>query len=313
MGGCYYNHVNALSENLCLLLHTPAVRDLAWACFTPPLLHSAELACRERLANADLPLTPARCDWLQSLDRQPKALLQHLQKLHNQRLGLYFEALWQFFLQQDPEVELLAHNLPVRDGGRTVGEFDCLYFCHRRQRPIHLELAVKFYLRDDSTNSPAAMRWLGPNARDRLDLKLNRLLEHQVLLSRHPLGQEVLAGIGIEDPLLELEMKGRLYQPLASNGPPPPAYNTRQPLQQWSRAGEHWDTSLASDETFLPLRRDQWLAPALAEESPTQDAGALRAMLADKAPGRALQVAVLDTQGCERRRLFLVADAWPHL
>ena len=112
---------------------TPAVRDLAWACFSPPLLHNDQLlADPGGLTNCYLELTPQRRDWLAALDRDPSALLEHLAVNAPRRLGLYFERLWHFFLQADPAVELLAHNLPVRDGGVTLGEFDCLYYCRRR-------------------------------------------------------------------------------------------------------------------------------------------------------------------------------------
>ncbi|WP_265309277.1 DUF1853 family protein, partial [Pseudomonas aeruginosa] len=41
-------------------------------------------------------------------------------------LGLYYEHLWQFALEQAPDVRLIAANLPVRDGGHTLGELDLL-------------------------------------------------------------------------------------------------------------------------------------------------------------------------------------------
>ena len=110
------------------IYQTRAVRDLAWACFSPALLHSNVLADADQdIANCGLSLSPAREQWLMEIDRHPEELLRHLSKLHNKRLGLYFESLWHFFLQQDPQVDLIAHNLAVRTPHKTVGEFDCLY------------------------------------------------------------------------------------------------------------------------------------------------------------------------------------------
>jgi hypothetical protein len=307
--------VNALAENFYLPLRTPAVRDLAWACFTPSLLISTELPCTETINNAALPLTAARKAWLHDLDLHPGALLDHLDQRQGKRLGLYFESLWHFFLQQDPEVELIAHNLPVRDGGRTVGEFDCIYHCHRRDRAVHLELALKFYLHrgyQDGADAAAYESWLGPNTLDRLDLKLQRLLTHQVLLSRDPLGAEVLAGLGVTDPLLELEMKGRLYQPPGIAIPEPAGYNPTVPMHHWCRLQQEWAPAAAGSDKLLPLHREQWLAPVLADKNAPTECATLRAMLSADQHGRPAQAAVIDADGNERHRLFIVPDAWPH-
>lgn len=241
--------------------------------------------------------------------------MDHLDQRRGKRLGLYFESLWHFLLQQDPAVELIAHNLPVRDGARTVGEFDCIYYCHTRQRAVHLELAVKFYLHrgyQDGADAAAYENWLGPNTRDRLDLKLQRLLTHQVLLSRDPLGAEVLAGLGVTDPLLELEIKGRLYHPLGIEIPKPAGYNPTVPMHHWCRLKQDWAPAAEGSDKLLPLQREQWLAPVLADGSASRECATLRAMLSADQHGRPEQFAVIDADGNERHRLFIVADAWPH-
>ena len=155
---------------------TREVRDLAWACFAPPLLVTRELGVHAAGAgNCAFPLSGGRQLWLEKLDRDATPLLEHLSSIRSQRLGLYFESLWHFFLAQDEEVDLVARNLPVNRDGRTIGEFDCLYFCRRRNCHVHLELAVKFYLGWPTQTEPGdtslASEWLGPNARDRLDIK----------------------------------------------------------------------------------------------------------------------------------------------
>ncbi|MEQ8803961.1 MAG: DUF1853 family protein, partial [Haliea sp.] len=140
-------HLPETSQELVALeLTNPRVRDLAWACLGPPLLQMETLKSASGVTTASLTLTAARARWLQQLDRQPQPLLTWLEARPATRLGLYFEHLWHFFLQQDSATELIAHNLPLSSNGRTVGEFDCLYYCHERRRPVHLELAVKFYL-----------------------------------------------------------------------------------------------------------------------------------------------------------------------
>ncbi len=74
-------------------------------------------------------------------------------------------------------MRLIAANLPVRDGGHTLGELDLLL---RDDDGIHhLELAIKLYLGP----SPAPATGSGPAARDRLSRKLEHLCRHQLPLA----------------------------------------------------------------------------------------------------------------------------------
>jgi hypothetical protein len=295
------------------------VRDLAWACFSPPLLLSQSL--QDGIGNARFPLTTQRRAWLERLDRDPRPLQEHLSQLRSQRLGLYFESLWQFFLSSDPEVKLIAHNLPVYGDDRTLGEFDCIYYCRRRHRPIHLELAVKFYLGaphiDPSEETSDWRNWLGPNTRDRLDLKLSRLLEHQIRLSELPEAKAQLQRLGIDQPIREIEVKGYLFQPSGTVYPPPMAFNPEQKINTWLSIARLSSTlEKASNPGFMVLPRSHWLSPAKAD-------GLQAAWKADRLVDelsahfrdteRPLLVAGLDAQGNENERFFVTGAHWPNL
>lgn len=296
------------------------VRDLAWACFSPPLLQAGQLTDDgHNVAGCDLPLTPARRRWLQALDRDPAPLLAHLQRRPARRLGIYFEQLWQFFLAGDPAVELVAHNLPVREGGKTLGEFDCLYFCRERRRHYHLELAVKFFLghRAGTTGDTASHwhEWLGPDAEDRLDRKIHRLFRRQLTLGETAAAREPLSRLGITSPVPELAFKGQLFQGWADPLPPPFRYNRERRFGQWLRIGElEGFLAARSADAFLVLPRLRWLAPALAEPA---DRIYSRARLAKHlhchfaTTDRALLVASLDGGGGETGRFFVTAEHWP--
>lgn len=208
-------------EQWLISLQTPEVRALAWSCFGE---HWGELIAPHSQAAprpyqiADFELTAERRTWLEQLDQNPSPLLEHLaQRCRSSRLGLRFESYWHFFLVQDPNTELLAHNLAVHDvTGRTLGELDILYFCHEQEKTVHLELAVKFYLASQMQyqEKQALSQWLGPECRDRLDLKLGRLLQHQLPLIDTPVCQQAIAeaGIQLQGPIISaLWLKGRLF------------------------------------------------------------------------------------------------------
>lgn len=299
---------------------TQAVRDLAWACFSPELLHSWQLADDgQNVADCGLSLTPARARWLNTLDREPGVLLEQLAKKPGKRLGIYFEQLWQFFLEQDPAVDLVAHNLAVRDHGRTLGEFDIVYWCHQRQRHYHLELAVKFYLGKRLHTSVGTrsqwQEWLGPNSRDRLDLKLQQLLQHQIRLAEQPAARDCLAPLGVIDPVPEMAIKGYLFQSPLDPLPPPFGYNSQCPMQHWfalEAAGKQLGQIQA--EHYLLPEKARWLSPVQAHGN---DELLSRSELVERLQSlfsvspRAQLIAAINSAGAEVCRFFVTPDGWP--
>lgn len=299
---------------------TQAVRELAWACFSPPLLDCSLLGSpRGGVGDCELSITPQRRQWLSQLDRDPTALLDHLAKNPSPRLGIYFEQLWHFFLQQDAATELVAHNLAVREGGRTLGEFDCLYWCRERQRHIHLELAVKFFLGHSCETSNETQsqwkQWLGPNSKDRLDLKIAQLMQRQITLGEQPRAKEQLAELGIHSLQREVVIKGYLFQPLQHALPPPPGLNLQQALSQWLEITElaAYLQELAAT-AFLILDKPRWLAPARTDgQEPVLSRSRLQKALHSHFAQntRALLVSGLSPQGEELCRFFVVQQGWP--
>lgn len=282
-------------------IHTlkhPRVRELAWICFSEPIIHDpGALACK--VTAADFELHEARREALLALDMSPQPLLNHLEEnCRSRRLGLVFESYWHFFLQQDEETELIAHNLPVRDGGRTLGEFDVLYFCHRRQQAIHLELALKYFMATPQplqAGSPMS-QWLGPNSRDRLDIKWQRMRDHQLALPATPAGRAALNELGISEIAQEVAVKGWLF------------YHPERPVEAapinpahcrglWQTLGDFSEREQASDWRYLA--KPDWLADF-------SSATALEAKhwaLAEQRP------IMLINQAQERR--MVAPDTWP--
>ena len=301
---------------------TQQVRDLAWACFSPALLLTPELTGGgQRVDNCGLSLTPDRDTWLQTLDRNPGALLAHLANQRSHRLGIYFEHLWHFFLEQDPAVELLAHNLPIRHEGKTLGEFDCLYFCHTRQRVYHLELAVKFFLghrqftTDETTSS--LREWLGPSSDDRLDLKVAHLLQRQIRLGENPMAQQQLQDLGITDLHKEVEIKGQLFHSVADPLPAPNGFNPDlQPGHYVAISGLSGFLQAPGQSCFAgykDLPKTLWLSPVQVDPPTTLAPEAIISRLhhhfdQDK---RSQLVAALDHQGGEIHRFFVTPPNWP--
>jgi hypothetical protein len=96
----------------------------------------------------------------------------------NQRLGKLVEEFVFYQLQQLDAVTWICDTLQIQNGKRTVGEIDALYI--DEGRPIHLEIVYKFYLYDslENYNQPLAY-WIGPNRKDSLLYKLDKLHSKQ--------------------------------------------------------------------------------------------------------------------------------------
>jgi hypothetical protein len=169
----------ALAEALDTLLD-PSVRDLAWLLFAPRLLSESAFGSL---------LVPPPDDIvellrvLRELDADPAPLRASLAPLTTRRVGHYAERLVHYALSHLSSFTLIAANLPLRVGKQTVGEFDFLLEDPAGVR-LHWELAVKCYLRVEVPELDNALAsFVGPALGDRLDIKVQRLLAHQLPLS----------------------------------------------------------------------------------------------------------------------------------
>ena len=188
-----------------------SLRDFLWAISSPSLI-SPLVGWPTAF---DPALTRESQQRLQHTD--PRALDNHLAQRNTRFLGSYFEALWEFFFVQDPRFEVVARNLQIRDAHRTLGELDFVIYDRRTDKHLHLELAIKFYLGRREVNAlpytDGQHLWVGPQARDRLDIKVARTLEHQLTLSEHPLTKARLRELGVSTVEPQFVFKGYLFQP----------------------------------------------------------------------------------------------------
>jgi len=303
------------------------VRDLAWAIFSPPMVQ--QINTKPGTAHAPVfTLTPARHRWLAALDVDPAPLLDFLAVRKSRFLGVYFEALWRFFLAHDDEVTLLASNRQVIDEGRTVGEFDIFYRCHRRNVTVHLELAVKFYLGlpiYTDTDLQRSSSWLGPNCVDRLDLKIGHLRTHQLPLINHASAHDWLQQEQLLPNIQEVALHGYLYYPQAVIGSAPevtPAEASQQHLRSFWMRDDQLEEFLHANATrhskkYRIVPRLQWLCAHHVDDGEWQNFE-IFAQNIHKELGSALMQPVL----CEEtdigstlalRRFFVAPQDWPAL
>lgn len=99
----------------------------------------------------------------------------------NKRLGHLAEAFLRFQLQRQENIKILENNVQIQTRyRRTVGELD--FLLKYKNQFCHLENVYKFYLYDTKKNGNELDKLIGPNKRDWLMKKLEKLKRHQLPL-----------------------------------------------------------------------------------------------------------------------------------
>ncbi|MCH8550649.1 MAG: DUF1853 family protein [Natronospirillum sp.] len=226
----------------------PILRDLWWAVTSPcPLIPD----------RPELMHWPDDREALYAWLTTPQVatrLIARLQPMRHRRLGQYFEALWLSWLAEHPHWTVGLSHFPVRQQGRTLGEIDVIVRNQDSADWLHLELAVKFYLRINLPGVPSDAHWLGPGLQDSLQRKFRHMTNRQLPLGRHEL---VSAELGQAVARHRILLRGRFFEPL-------PTDTEQIRGSPVSDQQAHWCTlsacrALPERTRFLTLQRSQWL------------------------------------------------------
>ena len=178
----------------------------------------------------------------------------------NQKLGLYFENTLHEWIEKEPKLTLLAHNLVVTSKRRTLGEFDLIV---RNENSIeHWEIAVKFFL--GIRNRKNIGHWIGPNPRDTLERKLDSLENRQIRLGDNPDARRILEQEDIKIDSRRIIFKGRLFHPYkmfkTSRFEFPEDINRSHEKGWWLRWEELDSHKELKNSSFKLLDKREWLA-----------------------------------------------------
>jgi hypothetical protein len=298
-------------------LRDPTVRDLAWVIGSPGLLDASHpayhgLVVDDAWCSAQL---QASAVWLAALDLAPLPLHSYIAARPTRRLGHYFEALIKFWLTHMPDTQLIATNLQVHDGLRTLGEYDFL-FRDNSAAVCHWEAAVKFYLQQEALAEQRA--FIGPGTRDRLDIKLDRVFQHQLVLGHTHAGQQALPQ-GIRLDRTQAFIKGYLFYHASTFSKLAIAGVSADHLSGWwVRHAQEKLPQASADSRWIILPRMRWLSPArLAADASVMTYAALDSKLDEHFSQSNDAVLVFEltraaTAGWhEKSRGFVVCSTWP--
>ncbi|MGC3873617.1 DUF1853 family protein [Halomonas sp. GXIMD04776] len=308
---------DAMIADLAGLRH-PLVRDLAWLLHAPDMLMTP-FAGRPSLFELGLEDPQRRSAWLNAFEQTPQAIETRVGPSLVNRLGHYHEKLWHFLLDHAPHTQLLAHNLTIRDAKRTLGELDLLYRHRSDTPPVHLELAIKYYL--GLPQGPQAMdsqaRWIGPGCADSLAIKRQHSIEHQLPLASRPEAAKVLAPFNAPPLTPRLALLGILFRPWSNEARlSAPCETASQALfGEWLALSRWPDFCWQLDDTRVIrgafLDKPHWLAPP-ADTDLIELSRLNQALEQHFARRRSPRQLILKHPDGRWQRLFIVGDDWPH-
>ena len=278
-------------------LRQPHVRTLAWLLDAPDLLDPASPHWNGQIAS----LGPVGSDvaaWLNALQADPAPLDSALGPKFYSRLGLYAEKLLAFYFEQHGLLH--AHGLQVQvNRSETVGEFD--FLLKRDEQLLHWEFATKFYLLEGRPDAGVFHHMIGPNLADTLGLKMRKILDKQLALSKHPAAVALLSQCVYRAQAL---VKGWLFY----------QHGEVRLMDGISPDHNHgfWCTAAqVQGGRYVILPKLQWLAPFKGQGVEVFDAAGLQARLADAAqPVLVAAVEQIDGWEVETARGFVVPDDW---
>ena len=131
------------------------------------------------------------------------------------RLGKYVERFVSHQLANTESISLIAENIQISKDRITLGELDCLLY--KNGNPIHLEVIYKFYLYDPTKQGLYC--WIGPNKKDRLVEKLEKLQQKQLPLLYAKECEKYLKSISLHssDFSQQVYFKAQLFLPLGNS------------------------------------------------------------------------------------------------
>jgi len=96
--------------------------------------------------------------------------------LEHNRLGFIYQDVCHKLFELSPYYQFLADEIQLFESQQTIGAIDFVVRNLNLEEFEHWEVAIKFYLLHKG-------QWYGPNAVDRLDKKLDHMLNHQLRMS----------------------------------------------------------------------------------------------------------------------------------
>ncbi|MHA6280543.1 DUF1853 family protein [Salinimicrobium sp. CAU 1759] len=190
----------------------------------------------------------------QTLENYSKALNFEPSAPPAKVLGKRMEDFFAQYITNFTSEEILIQNEQIIQGKNTVGEIDFLLKQTTSEVISHVEMIFKFYLFDPESGTSELDHLIGPNKRDSLNQKLERLQKRQFPLLFHPATKDLLNSLGLpaEDVVQKMCFKAWVFLPLNMKENVLTKINPQTLAGYWIKAKEFTPEGYDENRFFIP-------------------------------------------------------------
>lgn len=175
----------------------------------------------------------------------------------NLRLGHQIEYIFLQLVKKHPEYKILAHNVQIKRGNKTIGELDFLLEHHNTI--YHIELSYKFYIIDPTITEPIH-RLIGPNRKDMFFTKLEKTKNKQLPLLHSKDCSPYLKELDIDPSQVKQQVcfLSQLFLPITGEIPSIRPLNKQCITGSWMKMRDFEEVSFRESVYYIPTK-SEWI------------------------------------------------------
>ncbi len=192
--------------------------------------------------------------------------IENIHFSENTVLGKRVEHFFKTLVTANENFKLLANNIQIHNKDRTLGELDFIVKDLRENHIFHVELMYKFYVYDPEI-SIEMERWIGPNRKDSLLQKIEKVKSKQFPLINSPEAKKFLNTMNISAETIQQEIcfKASLFIPKQLSTYNFPHINNECIIGFWVHLNDFKEFELLHFQFFAPEKQDWPIDPKYGE------------------------------------------------
>lgn len=179
----------------------------------------------------------------------------------NLRLGHLAEKVVSRLIKLSSNYIILHENIQIIENGKTLGEIDFILQDLSSHQVIHMELAYKFYLLDPSISDHLINNWIGPNRKDSLIEKLDKLNRKQFPMLNQVISKSKFENLKIDETSQALCLLASLYVPYNSTIKLDPNYQ-KHIRGHYININSFIDSDKTNKAFYIPPKTDWGINPS---------------------------------------------------
>jgi hypothetical protein len=179
----------------------------------------------------------------------------------NLRLGKQIESIFSAILTSSKNYTVLQEGLQIMDKKTTIGELDFIIKDEPSNSIFHLELVYKFYLYDPKVSLIEVEKWIGPNRKDSLNHKLEKLKTKQFPLLNKTQTQNTLDTLNLIVDEQKLCFMANLFVPISLYSTHFLEINNKSIVGYWLSLGDFIKLNQNNSKFYLPHKNEWGIVP----------------------------------------------------